>query len=99
VDIGSYEARYAVGPVAVGGRVLASALGRGLSSARITLTDGLGNVTYTQTNPFGYFRFLNLVPGSTYTVSVSHKSYQFDSPHFVTIDQPRDNLDFVALGH
>jgi hypothetical protein len=99
VDIGAYEANYAPGPVTVGGRVLVNALGRGISNARITFTDAIGNVRFTQTNPFGYYRFFDLLPGTTYTMTVSHKSYQFDSPQVVTIDQPRDNLDFVALGH
>jgi CSLREA domain-containing protein len=98
VDIGAYEANYAPDPVTLGGRVLVTANGRGVSKAVMTLTDAVGNVSYTQTNPFGYYRFLNLPPGTTYTVRVSHKSYQFDSPQVVTIDQPRDNLDFVAQG-
>lgn len=98
VDIGSYEASYATAPVTVGGRVLVSASERGVDRVRITFTDNCGNVRYTQTNPLGYYRFFELAPGMTYTVAVSHKSYQFDSPQFVTIDQPRDNLDFVAIG-
>jgi len=98
VDIGAYEANYAPGPVTLSGRVLTSPNGRGIPRAYITITDILGNITYTQTNPFGYYRFLNLLPGTTYTIRVSNKSFIFDSPQVVTIDQPRDNFDFVALG-
>ncbi len=99
VDIGAYEANYASSPVTIGGRVLVNSAGRAAAIARVTLTDALGNVRHTQTNPFGYYRFFDLEPGTNYTVGVSHKSYQFDSPQVVTIDQPRDNLDFVAIGH
>lgn len=98
VDIGAYEANYALNPVTLAGRVLVSPSGRGIPRAFITLTDTIGNVLYTQTNPFGYYRFLNLSPGTTFTIRVSHKSYVFDSPQVVTIDQPRYNLDFVAEG-
>ncbi len=58
VDIGAYEANYAAAPVAVGGRVLVNTFGRGVSKAYISITDTVGNVRYTQTNPFGYYRFI-----------------------------------------
>ncbi len=98
VDIGAYEANYAAEPVTLSGRVVATVRGRGVSKAVISITDTAGNITYTQTNPFGFYRFLNLFPGTTYTIRTTHKSYQFVSPQVVTIEQPRDNLDFVAIG-
>ena len=96
VNMGAYEADYALRPVTIGGRVLVSANGRGISRAYITLTDSLGNVIYTQTNPFGYFRFLNLEPGTTYTIHISHKYYHFDSPQQVTVERDRFDLNFLA---
>jgi CSLREA domain-containing protein len=96
VDIGAYEAHYATGPVTVSGQILVALGGRGISKAYITLTDVFGNVRYTQTNPFGYYRFTALVPGITYTIRVSHKSYLFDSPQYFTADQNRADLNFFS---
>jgi CSLREA domain-containing protein len=96
VDIGAYEASYSLMAVTVGGRVVT--LGRrGIDRTRITLDDGSGNILYTQTNPFGYFRFVNLIPGITYTRTVSHKYYSFASPQFFTADQDRSDLNFGGL--
>jgi len=95
VDIGAYEADYSELPVILSGQVLTSN-SRGVSKAIVTLTDSVGDVRYTHTNPFGYYRFLNIPSGATYTISVSHKSYQFDSPQFITVDRDRDDLIFFA---
>ena len=95
VDIGAYESSIADSPVTLSGRVTTST-GRGISKARITLTDAAGTIIYSQTNPFGYYRFLNLPPGTTYTITVIHKSYQFDSPQSVTVDTNRNDLNFIA---
>jgi CSLREA domain-containing protein len=96
VDIGSYEASYSLSPVTVSGRITSST-GRGVDRARIKLTDiESGTVTYTISNPFGYYRFFSLMPGRTYSISIIHKSYTFDSPQNFTVDQNRDDLNFIA---
>ena len=78
----------------VGGRVVRSS--SSVDGARIKLDNGTGTITYTQTNPFGYYRFLNLTPGTTYTVTVTHKSNTFTSPQSFTADQDREDLNFVG---
>jgi CSLREA domain-containing protein len=95
VDIGAYEANYAMGPVTVGGRVIVNTFGRGIPNVRITLTSG-GTTRYAQTNPFGYFRFVDLMPGTTYEVAIMHKYYLFDTPQYFTADQNRSDLNFTA---
>jgi hypothetical protein len=96
VDIGAYEASYSSSPVTVSGRITTSTM-RGLDRVRIKLDNGQGQIVYTQTNPFGYYRFNNLSPGTTYTITVTHKLYSFTSPQFFTADQNRDDLDFVGV--
>jgi CSLREA domain-containing protein len=95
VDIGAFEASYSPSPVTVSGRITSYG-GRGIERTRIKVDDGQGNVFYTQTNPFGYYRFNNLVPGTTYTVTVTNKLYLFTSPQFFTADQNRDDLNFIT---
>jgi hypothetical protein len=87
VDIGAYEAFYSTSPVTVGGRVL-KANGRGISGARVTLTEPGGTIRYAVTNPFGHYRFNDLTPGTTYTVTATSKSYQFTSPQIVAFQRP-----------
>jgi hypothetical protein len=96
VDIGAYEAFYSAEPVLVSGRIT-TAMGRGVDRARLILTDiGNGTALHTITNTFGYFRILNLIPGRTYSISISHKSHSFDSPQNFTVDQNRSDLNFIA---
>ena len=96
VDIGAYEAFYSSSPVSVSGK-LTSFKGRGVHGALIKLTDLTSEtVSYTISNPFGYYRFLNLVPGRTYSISIIHKSYSFDSNQYFTADQNREDLNFAA---
>jgi hypothetical protein len=95
VDIGAYEFNNATSPVTLSGRVSTSA-GRGIDNARITLTDTNGTIIYAQTSASGYYRFVNLAPGTTYTITVIAKRYKFNSPQTVTIDRDRDDLNFIA---
>jgi hypothetical protein len=95
VDIGAYEASYSSSPITVSGRI-ASYSGRGIERTRIKIDDGRGNVLYAQTNPFGYYRFNYLTPGTTYSITITHKLYLFSSPQFFTADQNRDDLNFIT---
>ena len=95
VDIGAYEASYSQSSVTVRGRITTYS-GRRIDRTRIKIDDGQGNVFYTQTNPFGYYRLNGLIAGTTYTMTVTHKFYLFTSPQFFTADEDRSDLDFIT---
>jgi hypothetical protein len=95
VDIGAYELEISSSPVTLSGKVLTSS-GHGIYNARVTLTNATGGVIYAQTNPFGYYRFVDLSPGTTFTINVIHKRYQFNSPQTVTVDYNRVDFNFIA---
>jgi hypothetical protein len=95
VDIGAYEASYSTSPVTAGGRITTYS-GRGIERTRLKVDDGQGYSFYTQTNPFGYFSLTDLIPGTTYTITVTNKLYLFTSPQFFTADQFRNDLNFIS---
>jgi hypothetical protein len=80
--------------VSISGRVLTTD-GRGISNARITLTDLQGNPRTVTTNPFGYYRIAEVPVGETYVLAASAKRYQFDS-QVVSVKDNIIDLDFVA---
>jgi len=89
--------RYTFEPIAqhqLSGRVT-TPLQRGISRVRVTLDDGNGNVRMTITNPFGYFRFLNVSTGN-YTISLKSKRYNF-TQRSIFVNSSATDLDFVAL--
>ncbi|MBK7707218.1 MAG: carboxypeptidase regulatory-like domain-containing protein [Acidobacteria bacterium] len=83
-------------PQMLKGRVRSSA-GRGGNGVILTLTDQAGNVRYTVTNSFGYYRFQNVLTWETYTIRVFSKRYVFssDTRVFEFTDNPTD-FDFTA---
>ena len=82
--------------VSVGGRVL-SAYGSGISNAVLSMTDSTGNIRRAVTSPFGYYSFVDVPTGHTYTLSVSDKRYNFTEPvRAVTVNGALDNVDFIA---
>lgn len=80
--------------VTVSGRVT-NANGYGLSKARVTLSDGEGNVLTAITNPFGYYFIDNAQAGSLYVVSVSAKRHSFESRTISLVDSLAD-VDFQS---
>ncbi len=80
--------------VQVGGQVL-TADGRGVSRARVILTDTNGESRTALTNSFGYFRFDEVEVGQTYVFSVRHKFYQF-TPQVLTVMEEISELNFTA---
>lgn len=54
--------------------------GRGISKARISVTDQRGNTRSVFTNTFGYFNFEDVEAGQSYAISVRSKQYQFTNP-------------------
>ena len=88
------------GPLAanvnIQGRVL-SQDGRAISKAMVTLTEPNGNVRYAMTNPFGYYRFLEIESGETYVLNVSHKTYDFNPSSFI-INLTEEITDLAIIG-
>lgn len=97
-DIGAdeYLAPTAAG-VSFGGRVM-TADGRGISRARVYMTDFQGNVTMRQTNPAGYYRFVEVGSGANYVLTVEHKSYSFPPAQLFFITDEKLDVNFVADG-
>ncbi|HEX8637241.1 MAG TPA: carboxypeptidase-like regulatory domain-containing protein, partial [Pyrinomonadaceae bacterium] len=68
--------------VTIGGRVL-TANGRGISRAKLVLTNQFGEARQALTNSFGYYRFEGVAAGETYVLSVSAKTHTFSQPTIV----------------
>ena len=81
--------------VEAAGRVL-GADGRGIRNARVTVTDKDGNMQTTSTSSFGYFRFGDLAPGETYTISVTSWQYRF-AARVVQMNGDLADVDFAAI--
>ncbi|MBL8182323.1 MAG: carboxypeptidase regulatory-like domain-containing protein [Blastocatellia bacterium] len=96
VDIGALESNLSSAPVSLSGRVLSSN-GPGISKVRLSINNGNGGVFQAMTSSLGYYKFENLTPGTTYTITIIHKNYQFSSPQSITIENNRSDLDFVAI--
>jgi len=96
VDIGSHESNIATSPVRIRGRVLTSD-GRGIGRALLSLTTESGVTVYAISNPFGYYRFLNLPSGTTYVFTVNHKFYGFGPPQTITVEQNLNDFDLIGL--
>ena len=81
--------------VMIGGRVSIGT--RGLSNARLTLTDSNGQTRQVLSNSLGYYRFSDVRAGETYVLSIFSKRYAFDNPAQI-INVTEDNLDlnFIA---
>ncbi len=87
-----------VGPtaaaVSVSGRVLAPS-GRGLSGARVSLTDARGITQTAATNAFGYYRLSNVAAGQVAVISVISKRYAF-TPRVTMVTDNLNDWDFTA---
>ena len=89
-----------VGPTAanvgISGQVLDTA-GRGVPGATVTMQNQEGAIVYAITNPFGYYRLVNVPSGQTYLLSVAHKRYTFQSRTIAVNDELTD-VNFIAEG-
>ncbi|MBP9664509.1 MAG: carboxypeptidase regulatory-like domain-containing protein [Pyrinomonadaceae bacterium] len=94
VDIGAFESNFTVTYVMFVGRVTTSD-GRGVSKAVVTLSNGQETI-YALTNPFGYYRFVNLLSGSSYMIAVNDKRYEFSPPQAITLTTNPPDINFVA---
>jgi hypothetical protein len=79
----------------IGGRV-ATAQGRSISGAVVSVAGADGVVRTTRTNTFGYYSFAALSAGETYVVNVRHKRYQF-APQVVSLFEQVSGFNFIAL--
>lgn len=80
--------------VSVSGRVTRTG-GQGIGNIGVFMIDAGGNVRTSITNPFGYYSFTNVTPG-TYTVGASSKRYSFPVPTVMQITDNLSDLNFVA---
>jgi hypothetical protein len=89
-----------VGPTAanvgVSGRV-SDSNGRGVAGARVSMQNQQGQIVWAMTNPFGYYRFMNVEVGHTYIVSVEHKRFSFD-PRTISLSDDVTGFDFTPQG-
>ena len=85
------------GEASITGRVV-RADGRGISGARMSLTNALtGETSIVNTSPFGYYRFEELKVATSYFVTIRHKRYSFaDNMRTFTLNADVADLDFVA---
>lgn len=82
--------------VVVSGRVVRGD-GRGIASARITISDGAGYQRMAITNPFGYYQFSDVQAGQTYVLSAGAKGYTFEPSSIVRqVGEDAANVDFVG---
>lgn len=78
----------------ISGRVL-TANGKSVANAFVTLTADSGGARTALTNPFGYYRFINVPGGATYVVEARSKRYAFDSK-VVSVTGDSSDLNFTA---
>jgi len=78
----------------VSGRVF-DTNGMAVSNALLTIIDQIGNSRSARTNPFGYYRFLNVAAGQTYLIGVRSKQYQF-TPRVIQVSDELTGVDFIA---
>ena len=80
--------------VEVSGRVMTNK-GRGISGARVTITDSSGNNLSAATSAFGYFRFADVPSGGTYVMGIKAKRYRF-AQQVISPTGDLTDLNFVA---
>ena len=83
------------GRFTVAGRVV-DANGRAVSAANVSLFNGPTLVARMFTNSFGYYRFSDVIGGTSYDLVVSSKRYVFE-PKLVSLDSSDlDSVNFTA---
>ncbi len=81
----------------ISGRVLTEG-GRGISRAKLSITDSNGQVRWATTNPFGFYRFTDLPTGAEYVLAISSKTYQFNQPsRFLSLQDNLEGENFTAI--
>ncbi len=80
--------------VSVSGRVLTFG-GRGVRNATVNLTNQLNITRQVLIGPFGAYRFDNVVPGQSYTVSVTSRRFQF-TLRTISVNDDLTGVNFIA---
>lgn len=92
--------QYGTGPVlptaGVSGRVMTPD-GKGINKALVTITDGLGTSRQVYTDSAGRYGFDNLPTGRNYTLTASHKRFEFEQRTVFVIGST-NNVDFYGQG-
>jgi hypothetical protein len=78
----------------IGGRVT-DARGRAIGKAQVVMVGQDGSIRYAITNPFGYYRFVEVPVGASYTISATAKNHAF-APRVVIPNGSLEDVDFVA---
>ncbi len=91
-DIGAFEKSFGV---TVSGSVTTPS-GLGLRNAVVSIVDSLGVRRTTTTSTFGVYSLDGVVPGGSYSITVSSKRYRF-APRVMQIDGNLSNLNFAGL--
>jgi hypothetical protein len=81
--------------VSVSGRVT-NTDGLGLPQASLRLQTQDGEIFYTRTSSFGFYRFEGIAIGQSIFVTVSHRQYVFE-PRSLMVGDEIVQLDFVAI--
>jgi Carboxypeptidase regulatory-like domain len=72
--------------------------GRGISRSIVTLTDANGNERTATTNPFGYYRFVDVESGQNYVLQVKRKGYRFqNNPRVLNVNEDLTGEDFIPI--
>ena len=80
--------------VSISGRVK-TAEGRGISNARVLLTDQNGQTHTTITSARGYYRFDDVEAGQTVILNVLSRRFQF-SPRVISVTDELTDIDFTT---
>ena len=86
----------ALASATVQGRVLRQN-GLGIGGVFVFMIDSQNVMRQTITNPFGYYRFLNVATGQSYTVGASSKRASFPAPAVVQVNDNITDLNIVEL--
>lgn len=82
--------------VSVGGRVTFPG-GQGIGNVYVFLNEPMGARRVALTNPFGFYRFDNVLTGVTYSMGVNSRLFNFPPAVNVTVNDNITDQNFVAL--
>jgi hypothetical protein len=69
---------------------------KGIAKARIVLIEPDGNRRVAISNPFGFYRFDNLIRGGTYQLNIEAKGYDFNGI-VLDVDRTETVFDIIAV--
>ncbi|HQU85703.1 MAG TPA: choice-of-anchor Q domain-containing protein [Pyrinomonadaceae bacterium] len=97
-DIGAYERQAVTSANVTIGGAARTAKGIGISNAVVTLVEANGNLRQTRTNSFGNYSFDNVATGSSVSITIISKRFNFENPtRIVNVSENIGNLDFNEI--